>query len=124
MLLVYYSGSTHTTWKDHLRRTVHAATIKDSRPGHVFPFSVFLLFRKGGLLDWEEYAFLGGTCRFEKQRWSLWDMGGGTFSAFNLEPDPRVLFATRGREEPKHQQQHEYTMGGHTCRKYCRSSVL
>ena len=43
---------------------------------------------------------------------------GGTFSAFNLDPDPRFLFATRRREEPKHQhqQQHIYTMGGHTCR--------
>ena len=60
--------------------------------------------------------FSGGTYRFEKQQWSLWDMGGGTFAAFHLEPDPKFLFATRGREEPKHQQQHEYTMGGHTCR--------
>ena len=42
----------------------------------------------------------------------------GTFSAINLAPDPRFLFATRQREEPKHQQQqqHEYTMGGQTCR--------
>ena len=80
MLLVYYSGSTHAPREDHLRRTVHAATIKDSRPGHVFPFSVFVLFREGGLLDWEEIVFLGGTCRFEKQRWSLRDMGrGGRF---------------------------------------------
>ena len=38
------------------------------------------------------------------------------FSAINLAPDPRFLFATRQREEPKHQQQHEYTMGGQTCR--------
>ena len=64
MLLVYYSGSTYATWKDHLRRTVHAATIKDSRPGHVFPFSVFVLLREGGLLDWEEFVFLGGHMSF------------------------------------------------------------
>ena len=113
MLLVYYSGSTHATWEDHLRKTVHAATIKDLRPGYVLPFSVFVLFRERGILDREEIVFLGGTCRFEKQRWSLRDMGrGGTISAFNLDPDPRFLFATRRREEPKHQQ-HEYTMGGH-----------
>ena len=91
MLLVYYSGTTHATWKDHLRRTVHAATRKDSRHGHVFPFSVFVLFRRGGSLDWEDYAScLGGTYRFEKQQWSLWDMGG-IFSAISLEPVPKVF---------------------------------
>ena len=40
-------------------RTVHAATIKDSRPGHAFPFFVLVSFRKGGLLDWVDMFFLG-----------------------------------------------------------------
>ena len=66
--------------------------------------------RLGGLFVW------GGTYHFEKQRWSLWDLGGGPFLLSTRNQNPGFLFATRGREEPKHQQQHEYTMGGHTCR--------
>lgn len=117
LLLVYYSGSTHATWKDHSRRTVHAATIKDSRPGHVFHSLYFYCLENGGLLDWVDNAFLGGTNRFEKQRWrfGLWEGGPLLFSVWNQ--NPRCLFALRGREEPKHQQQqHEDTTGGHTCR--------
>ena len=85
--------------------------------GHVFPFYVLVLFRSWGLLDWVDHAFLGGAqIVSKKQRWSL-GYGGREFDVLNLGPEPRCLFATRGREEPKHQQQqHEYTMGGHTCR--------
>ena len=91
MLLVYYSGSTHTTWKDHLRRTVHAATIKDSRPGHVFPFSVFLLFRKGGFIRLGGTCVFGGHISFRKAAMEFVGYGRGDLFCFQPGTRPKVF---------------------------------
>ena len=126
MLLVYSSGSTLTIWKDHSRRTVHAATIKDSRPGHVFPFHVPVLFRGWGLLDWVDYLFLGATDRFEKaaMEFGIWE--GGTLLFSFWDQNPWYLFTTTGREETAKASASAARLyhGRSHLSKHCRSSVL
>ena len=115
----FSSGSTHAIWKDHLRKDRSRRHDKGFTTWPCFPFFVLVSFRKGCLLDWVDYVTFWGNGSFRKaaMEFEMWDWR--TFAVFSLEPEkPRCLFATRRTKEPKHQQQqqHEYTMGGHTCR--------
>ena len=72
-----------------------------------------MFIRLGGLCGF----FLGAYMSFRKAAMEFVGYGrGDPFCYSTWNQTPRFLFATRSREEPKHQQQHEYTMGGHTCR--------
>lgn len=64
-------------------RTVYAATIKHSRPGHAFPFFVLVLFRKEVLLDWVDYVFVGAQIVLKSSD-GVWVMGGEDLCCFRV----------------------------------------